>query len=108
MTIPEYDDPAGDRRGTGSRPRAKPSLAHVRLLHARTRLRHVYANPDATMQADIDALVEQVNASGRSTKPGRPARPISQSPGGDAFLGCESHLYFENRLAGSGPDSTPQ
>lgn len=59
-------------------------------------------DPERTTQADIDALLAEVNRSGPFYV-WSPRGPLYQpSPAGDAFLGCEQHLYFEAR-----PTATP-
>ena len=75
--------------------------ASIRCMQA-TGLGLAIREPERATQAEIDALVAEVNASGPSYV-WCPRGPLYQpTPAGDACLNCEHHLYFEAR-----PPATP-
>lgn len=102
--IPPYDD----RRLSDAQKAADPVRnprwpAFVRCMQA-TGLGLGIRDPEQASQSDIDALMAEVNRAGPSYV-WSPRGPLYQaSPGGDAFLRCEHHLYFSFEAP---PTATP-
>ncbi|MPZ99695.1 MAG: hypothetical protein GEU80_10235 [Dehalococcoidia bacterium] len=97
FSIPPYDDRALTNERKEADPVNDPRWpAFVHCMQG-----HGYgtwaSSPDTATQADIDRLVEEVNVSGPFYEPAGPTYTYLASPASDAFLDCESNLYFENR-----------
>lgn len=95
FAIPRYDDRQLSDEQKAADPARDPRWpAFVRCMQT-AGFGLAIGNPDQTTQAEIDALVREVNRSGPAYE-WSPRGPVYRpSPGADAFLRCERHLYFE-------------
>lgn len=95
FVIPEYDDRRLSEAQKAADPVRNPRWpAFVRCMQA-AGLGLGIRDPEQASQADIDALMAEVNRAGPSYVWSARGPLYQPSPGGDAFLGCEHHLYFE-------------